>query len=240
MKRLEPPSTPEAKAAVDASLRYQEALRHYAVWEYDDPLHIGYPRFVAVIEDKKVFEHFRKKREPIRKALEQHERPTRWLPTFCDETWQRATLSINTAYSSRLLSENPDVVELTPVPPERWSEREKALKPLLPKIRKLPGVRDVKLEGREGVNPFGYRIFTPTFIVRSKKGSVSYRRYSGRAFRLRGLTTKFEERPHHKLGILVLRGLEGDIEIVDRERKQRSDTKTERVLLEESYELVSK
>jgi hypothetical protein len=236
--RLEPPTSPEAKAALEASLRYQDELRAFAVWVYDDPFHIGYPRFVAVIEDKRTFNGFRKRGEGVRKTLETFERPTRWLPTFRDEVWQHATLSINVAYSSRLLAKSPDTLELKPVRPEDWEEKEATLKTLLPHILELPGVRSVKLKAKETFNAYGYPVIQPLLVLRSRPGSLSYRRLSGRAFRLRGLTRGLEERPHHKLGILVLRGLEREVEVVDRDRKKREDAKTQRVFIEADYELV--
>lgn len=231
--------SPSARAATKALFDYQKKLRQYAVWEYDDPEpSVGYPRFIAVIKDEKEFKKYKAQRLPILRDLKKYERPTRWLPTFLNEAWSHATLSINTAYSSQRIKKSPYDLLLSPVRERAWPAKERALKAVLPKVRALPGVKDVYLDLEEDEDDPS--LWVPKLVVTSKPNTLTLRRYSGRAFRLRGHTVKGKERPHRKLGIMVLRGLElGDIKIVDDIRKKRSDAKTNRVLLEEGYELVS-
>jgi hypothetical protein len=237
-KPPEPPLSPEAQAAVDASLKYQHELRAFSVWHYPDPKKMDYPRFVAVIKDKRTFNGFRRRGETIRKKLEAFERPTRWLPTFLDETWLHASLSINTAYESYLLSKSPYAIELNPVSPEAWEEKEQRLIALLPEILELPSVESVKVVGKKAFNTYGYRVIEPRLVIRSEPNTLSYRRLSGRAFRLRGLTDTLEERAQVKLGILVLRGFKSKSVEVRKNRKPRSDMKTQRLSIGDGFELV--
>jgi hypothetical protein len=231
--------SPNARAATQALFDYQKKLRQYALWEYDDPEpNLGYPRFIAVIEDEQTFKTYKAQRLPILRDLKKYERPTRWLPTFLNEAWSHATLSINTAYASQRIKKSPYDLLLSPVSERDWPTRERALKALLPKIKTLPGVKNVWLDLEPDTDDTA--LFTPKLVIMSKPNTLTLRRYSGRAFRLRGHTVKGSERPHRKLGIMVLRGLElEDIKIVDDIRKKRSDAKTQRVLIEEGYELVS-
>jgi hypothetical protein len=209
------------------------------VWEFDDPEPtVGYPRFIAVIEDEKIFRDYRAQRVPILRDLKRYERPTRWLPAFLNEAWSRATLSINTAYSSQRVKKSPFKVRLPGVGKRAWEAKERALKANLPKLKTLPGVKQVRLEAEtDEDDPL---VLIPKLVITCTPGTLSVRRYSGRAFRLRGHTVSGKPRPHRKLGIVVLRGLElEDIKIVDDLRKQRADAKTRRLMIDEEYELVA-
>jgi hypothetical protein len=231
--------SPNARAATKALFDYQKKLRHYLVWEHDDPEPtVGYPRFIAVIEDEKEFKRYKAQREPILKDLKKYERPTRWLPTFLNETWSHASLSINTAYSSRRIKKSPYELRLPGVKKRQWEAKERVLKVRLPKLKALPGVRDVRLEVEEDEDDPSLLI--PKLVITCKPNTLTVRRYSGRAFRLRGHTTTGKERPHRKLGIMVLRGLElKNVKDTKDIRKKRADAKTLRVLIDEGYELVS-
>ncbi len=240
MKDQSIPKNPSsgARASTKALYDYQKKLRHYAVWEYDDPEPtVGYPRFIAIIEDEKTFKTYQAQRELILRDLKKYERPTRWLPTFLNEVWSRATLSVNTAYSSQRVKKSAFELRLPSVKKRKWETKERVLKTRLTKLKTLPGVKAVRLEVETDEDNPG--LLVPKLVITCKPNTLTVRRYSGRAFRLRGHTVTGEERPHCKVGIVVLRGLELTVKDTQDIRKKRADAKTRRMPIDDGYELVS-
>lgn len=211
--------------ALRLMFQYTEELLSHSVWTYFDTQERPdgkkeYPRFIAAIEDDRTFQWLLQERKRVAEELQEARVTLRWLPTFFDERWSHASVRVTDAFRSWQFTDGVDL-PCEPVRKDNW-ELEKPL--VLEKVEALLAsplpVR--KWELLEDLDETGN--FVCPVLQLTLSAPLALRQPSGKSFRLYGVSVDGVQHKNVKVGIVVLRGLEGKVQ-VNVARKPRTDRK---------------
>lgn len=195
-----------------------DTLKKNTVWEMEGE--DRHPRFIAVVSDPHLFQLLQEQAQEIRIGLENVGFSTRWLPTFFPEVWVHAsvrTLEAHEAHRREGLVELPQ----KPVPVEDWPYKRPQLFRTLYELQQ-DGVKMKWHEVQETTSEDGRDVLPTVRFFLEEPWTL--RRRSGTSYRLYGLSSSGEQHKNVKVGAVVLRGLEGNVQVNGR-RKERRDRK---------------
>ncbi|WP_216327742.1 hypothetical protein [Deinococcus aestuarii] len=209
----------------------QARLREHAVWwaegnETPEPGEWGFERFLAVVEDAEVLTRWAQQAREIEQAYRDAEllrAPERRMPSFFDEVWDHCALHVNQAWESHRVREHSFPLEGLasaadwPALQARLTVEHGAL------IARLQAL-DLRTAEVRGVQQLPGGPVSPVLHLEARRGRrFTVRRRTGDAYRLHASTVGGEIRKNVRVGVVVVRGLLGEVQTVHPRRTPRKD-----------------
>ncbi|GEM48673.1 hypothetical protein [Deinococcus cellulosilyticus] len=200
----------------------QDTLRIYAVWRFGDEggdaERRRHPRFVAVIEDAQKFQLYQGQAAELQQELQERQMSVRWVPTFFDEVWSHATVTLTQAFRAKRFHDGVVRLALPRVPVGDWSTQ---LAQWQTKLQEMPAelrVKTLEIEHKE-LEGDVYPVLQCTF-----RHPVTVRWESGGSYSLYAVSEAGVQHKDVKVGAVVVRGLQNPV-LENLPRKERSDKK---------------
>ncbi|GEM49841.1 hypothetical protein [Deinococcus cellulosilyticus] len=140
------------------------------------------------------------------------------MPSWFNEVWSHATVSVSRAYKGMHFPEGKGRVELDPLNKDRAEERLAELQAELQPVLQAHPWFHVELKARKRKH-----LVEVTLEFQADR-ALSIQQPTGNRFRLQGHTLEGEHRKDVKVGVVVLRGLQREV-MENLLRKPRSDRK---------------
>lgn len=209
----------------------QARLRQHAVWraegsETPAPGEWQFERFLAVVEDEHRLMRYAGQVQVIEQAYRDAGlllAPERRMPTVFNEVWDHCALHVNQAWESHRVREftfplegGATAAEWPALQTRRTAEHAGLIEQL-----KALGLKVVEVRGVQGI-PGGP--LSPVLHLEARRGHrFTVRRRTGDAYRLHASTVDGELRKNVRVGVVVVRGLLGEVREIHARRKARKD-----------------
>lgn len=209
----------------------QAQLREHAVWraegsETPEPGEWRFERFLAVVEDARLFERWGQQVQEIEQAYRDAEllrAPERRMPSFFDEVWDHCALHVNQAWESHRVREHAFPLEGAASAAD-WPALQAHLTTehgaLIARLQAL----DLWVVEVKGVQHLSGGPVSPILHLEARRGRrFTIRRRTGDAYRLHASTVNGEVRKNIRVGVVVVRGLLSEVQEVHPRRTPRKD-----------------
>lgn len=209
----------------------QARLREHAVWraadsETPEPGEWQFERFLAVVEDERLFERWAQQAREIEQVYRDAgllRAPERRMPSFFNEVWDHCSLHVNQAWESHRVREHAFPLEGSALAAD-WPALQVHL---IAEHARLIGqlqVLDLKTVEVRGVQATPGGVISPTLYLEARRGRrFTIRRRTGLAYRLHASTAGREIRKNVRVGVVVVRGLLSEVQEVHARRTPRKD-----------------